>query len=181
MNRTELAKRIKETAYLTGQFRLRSGQVSQFYWDKYQFESNPELLLAIVDELIARLPDTCDRLAGLALGGIPLVTAVSLKMQKPCLFVRKTPKQYGTKNLIEGPYEKGERVVVIEDVITTAGQVARSVRQMREFGLEVTDVLCVIDRQQGGYGRLEKIGCQLSAVFTMEALEELATPEPVAD
>jgi orotate phosphoribosyltransferase len=174
MDRAELARRIKEIAYLTGQFKLRSGQSSSFYLDKYRFESDPELLGAVVDALIEKLPETCDRIAGLALGGIPLVTGVALKLGKPCLFVRKTPKQYGTKNLIEGPYEKGERVVVIEDIVTTAGQLARSVRQMREFGLEVTDVLCVIDREQGGYARLAKAGVRLLPVFTMEALEALA-------
>ena len=174
MKRLNLAQEIRAVSYLTGQFKLRSGQVSSFYWDKYQFESKPRLLSAVVTELQKLLPETFDRFGGLELGGIPLATGLSLKLGKPCLFVRKTPKQYGTCNLVEGEFSKGDKVVVVEDVVTTAGQVCRSVRQMREVGLIVDNVVCVIDRQQGGRGRLEEIGCSLATVFTLEELNTLA-------
>ena len=173
MNKSELAKRIKTASYLTGQFLLRSGQTSSFYWDKYRFESDPLLLKAIADELLGLLPTGFDKLAGMELGGIPLAAALSLKSGKPCLYVRKAAKDYGTCNLVEGGFAPGEVAVVIEDVITTAGQVCTSVLQMRELGLKVEHVLCAIDRQQGGKENLEKIGCSLFPVFTLKEIEEL--------
>ncbi|MBI1925946.1 orotate phosphoribosyltransferase [Candidatus Poribacteria bacterium] len=173
MNKAELAKRIKAASYLTGQFKLRSGQMSSFYWDKYRFESDPILLHSIVAELEKLLPASFNKLAGLELGGIPLVTGLSLKTGVPCLYVRKEPKTYGTCNLVEGGFHAGETAVVVEDVITTAGQVCTSVSQMRELGLTVEHVVCVIDRQQGGREKIEGSGCTLSSVFTLDELDRL--------
>jgi orotate phosphoribosyltransferase len=169
----ELAKRIKAASYLTGEFVLRSGKTSSFYWDKYRFESDPVLLSDIVVEMEKLLPPSFDKLAGLELGGIPLATCLSQKTGKPLLCVRKTAKTYGTCNLIEGGFQTGETLVVIEDVITVAGQVCKSVEAMRKSGLLVKDVVCVIDRQQGGEENLKKIGCALASVFTLEELERL--------
>lgn len=173
MKRVELAKLIKATSFLTGEFTLRSGKTSSFYWDKYRFESDPLLLSAVVDELHRLLPKSFDKLAGLEMGGIPLATLLSQKTGKPCLFVRKTAKTYGTCNLVEGGFQAGETAVVVEDVITVAGQVCSSVKQMRELGLKVEHVICVIDRQQGGAENLKQIGCSLASVFTLEELERL--------
>ncbi len=173
MIKTELAKQLRAVSFLTGNFTLRSGKTSRFYWDKYRFESNPALLSAIADEMKKLLPESFDKLAGLELGGIPLATTLSLKIGKPCLYVRKTAKTYGTCNLVEGGFESGERAVVIEDVITTAGQVCASVKQMRELGLTVQHAVCVIDRQQGGSKNLENVECSLASVFTLEELESL--------
>jgi orotate phosphoribosyltransferase len=175
MEKAELAKRIKAVSYLTGKFTLRSGKTSSFYWDKYRFESDPRLLSIIVDEMEKLLPPSFDKLAGLELGGIPLVTCLSQKTGKPLLCVRKTAKTYGTCNLIEGGFQPGETAVVIEDVITVAGQVCKSVEGMRKLGLLVTDVVCVIDRQQGGEENLKKIGCTLASVFMLEELEQLTS------
>ncbi len=176
MKKEELAQQIRDASYLTGQFRLRSGQVSSFYWDKYRFESEPRLLSAIADRMKKLLPDSYDKLAGLELGGIPLATSLSLKTGKACLFVRKVAKNYGTRNLIEGNFKEGERIVVVEDVVTTAGQVTRSVRQMRELGLQIEQVVCAIDRQQGGAEHLAQIGCSLFPAFTLQELEVFAPP-----
>jgi orotate phosphoribosyltransferase len=173
MEKADLAKRMKATSFLTGQFQLRSGKISSFYWDKYRFESDPVLLSAVVDELQKLLPLSFDKLAGLELGGIPLATGLSLKTGKPCLYVRKTAKTYGTCNLVEGGFQAGETVVVVEDVITVAGQVCASVKQMREVGLIVQHVVCVIDRQEGGSENLKEIGCSLASVFTLYELERL--------
>ena len=177
MKKADLAKRIKEVSYLTGQFTLRSGKTSSFYWDKYRFESDPVLLDAVADEMRGLLPSSFDKLAGLEMGGIPLAKVLSLKTGKPCLFVRKTAKTYGTCNLVEGGFGPGETAVVIEDVITVAGQVCSSVKQMRELGLKVQDVVCVIDRQQGGGENLKEIGCSLASVFTLDELEDLTGSE----
>jgi orotate phosphoribosyltransferase len=173
MNKTEIARRLMTTSYLTGRFRLRSGKTSSFYLDKYRFESDPLLLSAIVGEQRKLLPPSFDKLAGMELGGVPLATGLSLQTGKPCLYVRKIAKTYGTCNLIEGGFRPGERAVVVEDVITVAGQVITSVRQMREAGLKVGHVICVIDRQQGGRDNLEAAGCSLASVFTMDELERL--------
>lgn len=173
MEKADLAKQIKAVSFLTGRFKLRSGKISSFYWDKYRFESNPVLLSAVVDELQKLLPESFDKLAGLELGGIPLTTGLSLRTGKPCLYVRKTAKTYGTCNLVEGGFRTGETAVVVEDVITTAGQVCSSVRQMRDLGLIVQHVVCVIDRQQGGGENLKEIGCSLASVFTLDELERL--------
>jgi orotate phosphoribosyltransferase len=173
MDKAELAKQIRAASFLTGQFTLRSGKISSFYWDKYRFESDPALLSAIVDELQKLLPASLDKLAGLELGGIPLATCLSQRTGKPLLCVRKIAKTYGTCNLVEGGFRAGETAVVVEDVITVAGQVCASVKQMREMGLLVKDVVCVIDRQQGGRENLKGIGCSLASVFTMDELERL--------
>lgn len=174
VDRAALARRIKEVAYLTGQFTLRSGAISSFYWDKYRFESDPAILAAVAEAMLPILPKSYGKLAGLELGGIPLATALSLQSGKPCLYVRKEAKPYGTSNLVEGGHQPGERVVVIEDVITSGGQVCISVKQMREIGFVVDDVVCVIDRQQGGREAIEAIGCSLRPLFTLDELEELA-------
>jgi orotate phosphoribosyltransferase len=174
MGRQTLARRIREVALLTGQFTLRSGAVSSFYWDKYRFESHPAILAAVAEALLPILPAGYDKLAGLELGGIPLATALSLKSGKPCLYVRKAAKSYGTSNLVEGGFAPGERALVVEDVITSGGQVCTSVQQMREVGLVVDQVVCVIDRQQGGQEAIEKVGCTLTPLFTLAELEALA-------
>ena len=169
----ELTQQIRDVAYLTGEFKLRSGKISNFYWDKYRFESDPVLLSAIAKEMAQRLPKGVDGLAGLELGGIPLATALSLQTGHPCYYVRKAPKDYGTCNLIEGGVREGANLVVIEDVITTAGQVCASIEQMRAEGLAVEHVIAAIDRQAGGAERINALGCTFASVFTLAELDEL--------
>lgn len=171
MTKTELAKQIRAVSYLTGEFKLRSGNISNFYWDKYRFESDPALLTAIAKEMVKLLPSGYDGLAGLELGGIPLATAISLQTGMPCFYVRKEAKIYGTCNLIEGGAETGSNLVVIEDVITTAGQVCTSIEQIRAAGYTVEHVVAVIDRQAGGGEKISAFGCSFASVFTLEALE----------
>ena len=179
---TALAKQMRAVSYLTGEFKLRSGSISNFYWDKYRFESDPALLTAIAKEMIKLLPEPtaksasgvpweCDGLAGLELGGIPLATAVSLQTGIPCFYVRKEAKTYGTCNLIEGGAKPGSNLIVIEDVITTAGQVCTSIEQMRAAGYTVKHVIAVIDREAGGAEKIEALGCSFASVFTLAALE----------
>jgi orotate phosphoribosyltransferase len=170
LEKTQLARKLKSTSFLTGEFKLRSGMTSSHYLDKYRFESDPLILKAIVNELEKLLPESFDKLAGLELGGVPLATALSLRTGKKCLYVRKTPKTYGTCNLVEGGFETGEGAVVVEDVVTTAGQICASVKQMRELGLIVRHAICVIDRQQGGREKLRTIGCSLASAFTLDEL-----------
>jgi orotate phosphoribosyltransferase len=169
-----LAQRMRERARLTGRFTLRSGAVSEVYWDKYRFESDPALLRAIAQAMVPLLPPNVDRVAGLELGGVPLATALALETGLPALFVRKAAKTYGTANLVEGGCSPGERVIVVEDVITSGGQVCKSVRQIRELGLVAEHVVCVVDRDEGGAGNIAAAGCALIPLFTMGDLECLA-------
>jgi orotate phosphoribosyltransferase len=169
--RSDFARRIYERSHLTGEFQLRSGAVSDEYFDKYLFESDPPLLREIAGALLALLPDEVDALAGLELGGVPLATVVSQLSGLPTLFVRKHAKTYGTCRLAEGGEIEGQRLVVIEDVITSGGQVVESCRALRERGAQITTVLCVIDREAGGVENLASESLQLRSLFTSAQLE----------
>jgi orotate phosphoribosyltransferase len=166
----DLAARIYAAARLTGEFRLRSGRTSNEYFDKYLFESNPELLREIAEGLAALIPPSVDALAGLELGGVPLATAVSLLSGIPALFVRKEAKPYGTCRLAEGGEVEGRRLVVVEDVITSGGQVVKSSRDLRDRGAEIVTVVCVIDREEGGRENLQAEDLTLTALFGMSEL-----------
>jgi orotate phosphoribosyltransferase len=165
-----LAKKIYEVAHLTGTFKLRSGQVSSEYFDKYLFESNPRILSEIAEQLENLIPEGIEVLAGLEMGGIPIATALSLKSGIPAAFVRKKAKEYGTCKLAEGTSIVGKRICVIEDVITTGGQVVLSTNDLREAGAIVEDVICVIERNPEGKKKLEEIGLRVHSLFRMEEL-----------
>ena len=172
MNKADLAKAIYETSHITGEFLLRSGQVSHEYFDKYLFEANPLLLKAIADQLATMIPQPVNTLAGLEMGGIPIVAMLSQISGYPSLFVRKKAKTYGTCKLAEGGDVQGQRLVVIEDVVTSGGQIKLSVQELRSLGATVTDVMCVIDREAGGRSNLESEGLQLHPLFTMSELKQ---------
>lgn len=167
----ELARRIYRRSCLTGEFRLRSGAVSHEYFDKYLFESDPPLLHEVASALVTLLPDSIDALAGLELGGVPLATVASQISGLPTLFVRKHAKTYGTCRLAEGGPLEGRRLVVVEDVVTSGGQVIESCAALREHGAQITTVLCVIDRQAGGRENLAREGLELRSLFTMSELQ----------
>ena len=166
-NGAPLARRIYERSYLIGEFRLRSGATSNEYFDKYLFESDPQLLREIGQALVELLPEQVDAVAGLELGGVPLATIVSQLSGLPALFVRKQAKKYGTCRLAEGGEVAGRRLVVIEDVVSSGGQVVASSRALRERGAEVVCVLCVVDRESGGAGTIAAEGLELRSAFTM--------------
>jgi orotate phosphoribosyltransferase len=170
MTSDALARRLHAAAHLTGTFRLRSGLVSDEYFDKYLFESDPRLLREVGAELVALLPERAEAVAGLELGGIPLATIVSQISGLPTLFVRKEAKTYGTCRLAEGGEVSGRRLAVVEDIVTSGGQLLASCAELRERGAEIEAVLCVIDRQQGGREALAAAGLALRSVFTMEDL-----------
>lgn len=144
-----LATDIRAAALLQGQFRLRSGQVSSTYFDKYRFEADPVLLKRVAAEMIPLLPNGTQVLAGLELGGVPIATAISLATGIPTAFVRKKAKEYGTCLAVEGGNVRGKRVVLIEDVITTGGAVADAARLVSEAGANIIGVVCAIWRGDG--------------------------------
>lgn len=167
---SSLDRRIYDICYLEGEFRLRSGAVSREYFDKYLFESDPALLREVAERLAPLVPDDIDALAGLELGGVPVATVLSQVTGIPALFVRKQAKEYGTCRLAEGGDVGGKRLLVVEDVVTTAGQIVLSVNDLRELGATVDAAVCVIDRQAGGGESLSRIDVELRALWTIADL-----------
>ena len=145
-----------------GKFKLSDGILSDYYIDKYNFETQPEVLSKIADEMANKLADAgVDVLAGPELGAVPLVTAVSLKTGIPSAYIRKGEKNYGTQARIEGNIEKGDRVAVIEDVTTTGNTLVETVETVEEVGGTPTRLLVVIDRDQGAVENLQNRGYEL--------------------
>jgi len=173
LDRAELAGRIYELSHITGTFRLRSGKTSNEYFDKYLFEAQPDVLRAIAKHMAGMIPPGIDALAGLEMGGIPVATALSFEAGLPALFIRKKAKEYGTCKLAEGGEVAGRRLLVIEDVVTSGGQILLSVGDLRELGAEISDVLCVIDRESGGKDNLSGEKLELHPLFTMSELESI--------
>jgi len=168
----DLADQINSISRLTGTFTLRSGQIATEYFDKYRFEAQPALLFQIAAALAPMVPAGTEVLAGLEMGGIPIATALSLHTGLPAAFVRKEAKQYGTARLAEGAEIAGKRVTVVEDVITTGGQVVLSTAKLRSLGAIVEHVLCVIDRSPDQAAALTAEGLQLHALLTRAQLDE---------
>ncbi len=164
----DLKKTVFKVAYLTGEFLLRSGNISTRYFDKYQFEARPEILGPVAEALIPLLPREYHLLGAMEMGGIPLATALSLKTGSPMVFIRKEAKKYGTCRFAEGPDIQDKKICLIEDVITTGGQVVLSTQMLREAGAKVSDVLAVIDRSGGNHSKLMAANLKLSTLFTME-------------
>lgn len=172
MTYEELGKEIFNTAHITGEFLLRSGVISHEYFDKYQFESRPFLLKEIAEHLSKLLNEDFDVLAGLELGGVPIATALSMLTGKPVVFVRKKAKDYGTCKFAEGVDIEGKRLLIVEDVVTSGGQVVISAGDLRKHGAIIEKAICVIDREAGGSEALAKEGISLSPLFTMTELKK---------
>ncbi len=162
----DLAARVYAAAHLEGEFTLRSGVVSNEYFDKYRFEADPVLLREIAAAMAPLVPVDADLLGGLELGGVPLATMVSQLTGTPARFVRKEAKSYGTMRLAEGGDLAGFRICLIEDVITSGGAVIDATVALRAEGATVETVVCVIDRQSGGREKLADLGLEMRAVFT---------------
>jgi orotate phosphoribosyltransferase len=177
MNRNELAEVIDRVARIEGRFRLRSGAESHEYFDKYRFESDPVILRQIAISMESMIPEEAEMLAGLEMGGIPIATMLGQISRLPVLFVRKESKSYGTCKIAEGGDFSGKRVVVVEDVVTSGGQIIASATELRRQGAIVETVLCVIDRQSGGTQNLETAGLELRALFTKFDLEATRSEE----
>jgi orotate phosphoribosyltransferase len=169
-DRAALAAEIGTRCRLTGEFVLRSGKVAQHYFDKYRFEADPRLLAAVAHQLLPLVPSGTEVLGGLELGGVPIAVALSAETGLPVCFVRKKAKEYGTARLAEGADIEGRRLLVVEDVVTTGGQVALSTRDLRDHGAHVDTALCVIDRRDGGPTPLDDVGLTLRALFTADDL-----------
>jgi orotate phosphoribosyltransferase len=182
MDRQQLARRLQATCGLRGHFVLRSGEVSDFYFDKYLFEAVPELLQAVAEQAAALIPPGTEILAGLELGGVPISSALSLLTGIPQVLVRKEAKAYGTAKLAEGPDVSGRRLTVVEDVITTGGQVVLSTEELRSRGATIDTVLCVVDRRPAGGlvpDKLAEAGLSMRALFTLDEILQAGRDELV--
>lgn len=167
-----LRDEILESSLLYGDFVLRSGQKSDHYFDKYLFESNPDLLYQVCWRLRTRVPENIDLLAALEMGGIPIATVLSQMIEKPTIFVRKKAKEHGTAKLAEGPEIKGKRLCIIEDVITSGGQVIDSYKDLVERGAIIDSAICVILRDKKGKKSLAKNHIKLYNLFDFSDLDE---------
>ena len=167
----EVAVRIRAAARLTGRFVLRSGRIADTYFDKYRFEADPTLLRAIAELLARRLPSDVEVVAGLEMGGIPIVTMLSQVTGLPAAFVRKEAKSYGTCRYAEGASLTGRRVVLVEDVVSTGGALLDATAKLVADGIRPIGALCVIDRETGGREALAAAGVPLDALFTYAQVE----------
>ena len=173
MNETReaLGRDLVAAAVLHGDFLLRSGARSSYYIDKYLFTTQPLLLQRVAVQLAARLPSGVQRLAGTVLGAVPLVTAVALETGLPMVIVRvDKPKEYGTAKQVEGKLVAGERVVLVEDIVTTAGAALMAVDILSQEGADVLGALAVVDREEGGADAFAARGLPFEALFTKSQL-----------
>ncbi len=170
--RKALARKIFETSNLKGQFLLRSGVIRSEYFDKYLFESNPQLLREVAIAMSQLLPPEVDALAGLELGSIPLATVISQITNLPALFVRKKAKEYGTCKIVEGGEISGRKLVIVEDVIDTGAQIRESAKELRALGATILKAIVVIDRESGGAKNLAMDELELETLFSASELKE---------
>jgi orotate phosphoribosyltransferase len=183
VNHEELAAALREHAYLEGDFVLRSGRRSRYYLDKYRFETQPDVLRVLGERIAASVaehePDAT-RLAGPELGAVALAAAGSLASGLPFLIVRKEAKEYSTGNRIEGAFQPGETVCLVEDVVTTAGALITAVEALREADLVVRTAVCVVDREEGGADALARHAVRLRPLFRateiVQSAESAANP-----
>ena len=173
-DKEKLASRIKGCSKLSGSFKLRSGALSDTYFDKYLFESDPRLLRSICEEMVSLIPPQTEILAGLEMGGIPVVTMLSQVTGIPSAYIRKEAKAYGTCKYAEGPSLVGKQVVIIEDVVSSGGAIVDALTKLNADGVKPISIICVIDRQTGGFESLQEAGHELASLFTMEDIEGAA-------
>ena len=167
----ELSRQLVKASYLKGDFVLRSGRRSNRYFDKFLFETDPALLRNLGKHLARLVPKETQRLAAPELGAVLLGGAVSMETGLPLVLVRKEPKGYGTTKQIEGRFEPGDRVTVIEDVVTTGGDSLRSAQVLRDAGVEVIHLVVVLDRGEGGEDNIQAAGIPYSPLFRIADLE----------
>jgi orotate phosphoribosyltransferase len=170
MTKDELIKRIKETAYLEGDFTLRSGKKSKYYLDKYLFETCPDILQALGEEFAEHITDDVTLIAGAELGGVALAAATAIASGKNWIIVRNSKKGYGTGKLIEGVLNAGDVVLLVEDIATTGGQVLEAAKVITEAGAKVKKIVSVIDRKQGAAENINRAGYQFESIITKEDL-----------
>ncbi|MFH1613503.1 MAG: orotate phosphoribosyltransferase [Planctomycetota bacterium] len=170
MKRDELIKRIRETAYLEGDFTLRSGKKSKYYLDKYLFETCPDILRALGVEFAGHVTDDVTLIAGAELGGVAIAAATAMQCGKNWIIIRNSKKGYGTGKMIEGLLRPDDVVLLVEDIATTGGQVLEAAKVITETGARVKKIVAVIDRKQGAEENITKAGYKFESIITKEDL-----------
>jgi orotate phosphoribosyltransferase len=170
MTREQLALRIAELSLLRGEFTLRSGRTSSYYLDKYRFETQPDVLEALGRLLAERVSGNVDRIAGAELGAVPLAVVTSMASGKPCVFVRNRKKDYGTSKQVEGVLNPRDTVMIVEDVLTTGGQVLEAAASLKEAGARIDRIVAVIDRMEGARENIQAAGYVFESLFTTRDL-----------
>jgi orotate phosphoribosyltransferase len=170
VTRQKLIKRIKETAYLEGDFVLRSGKRSKYYLDKYLFETCPDILRALGKEFAKHVTDDVTLIAGAELGGVALAAATAMQTGKNWIIVRQSRKDHGTGKLIEGVLKPSDAVLLVEDIATTGGQVLEAAKVITEAGAKIKKIVCVIDRKQGAAENITQAGYKFEAILTKDDL-----------
>jgi len=170
MTREELIKRIKETAYLEGDFVLRSGKRSKYYLDKYLFETCPDILKALGEEFAKYATDEVTLIAGAELGGVALAAAAAMASGRNWVIIRNSKKGYGTGKMVEGILKAGDVVLLVEDIATTGGQVLEAAKIITEAGAKVKEIVCVIDRKQGAGENITRAGYKFESILTKDDL-----------
>lgn len=170
MTRQELIKRIKETAYLEGDFILRSGKRSKYYLDKYLFETCPDILKSLGEEFAKYVTSDVTLIAGAELGGVALAAVTAMQTGKNWVIIRNSKKDYGTGKLIEGRIDKGDVVLLVEDIATTGGQVLEAAKVITEAGAKVKKIVAVIDRKQGADENITTAGYKFESLLTKDDL-----------
>lgn len=152
----------------TGEFILASGKKSNYFVNIKRASTNPQVLREIGKAMAPYVGDA--KIAGMALGAVPLAVAVALETNRPFVMVRKEPKDHGTKELVEGEVLPGEKFIIVEDVATTGGSTMRVVSALREKGANVAKAVVVVDRQEGAREMLKEHGIELISLFTAKDL-----------
>jgi len=152
-------------SYLEGDFVLRSGKRSRYYFDKYLFETQPSILRRVGRHLAELVLPGTQRLAAPELGAVLLGGAVSMELELPLVLVRKAAKEYGTSRALEGELLPGDRVTLIEDVLTTGGEAIKAAAKLREAGAELLGLIAVLDREEGAAEALRQAGIPFSPLF----------------
>ena len=166
MTKQELARMIADVSLLHGDFTLRSGRKSSYYLDKYLFETQPRILRELGRMLAEKVTPDIDRIAGAELGAVALAAATAMACDKPFVIVRNRKKDYGTSKALEGTLKAGENVLLVEDVLTTGGQVLEAAQTIRDAQANVSCIVAVIDRQEGAKENIEAAGYRLESLFT---------------
>ena len=170
MTRKDLIKRIKETAYLEGDFVLRSGKRSKYYLDKYLFETCPDILKALGEEFAKYVTGDVTLIAGAELGGVALAAATAMACGKNWVIIRNSKKGYGTGKMVEGVLKAGDVVLLVEDIATTGGQVLEAAKVITEAGAKVKKIVAVIDRKQGAGENITAAGYKFESILTKDDL-----------
>jgi len=170
MDSKTLAARIKQTAYFEGEFTLRSGRKSSYYLDKYMFETQPDILRGLGEMMQVYVTSTTTLIAGAELGGVALAAAAALACDKPFIIIRNAKKDYGTSKMIEGAIKPSDRVLLVEDVVTSGGQVLEAAKVIQACGATVERIVAVIDRMEGARDAIEGAGFEFNALLTREDL-----------